>query len=256
MKEVLLNLAPINSNINGIYYTIDTYESALISFINNNLNAIPIHDGYTNNYISAFIKQINIKDKTAIIQYNDVDCSYLSESSNDYIIGFKLEAKKSKINIYDIVSVDYAVLIPKDNLDISTYKPKTYNVITLCGSTKFKKEFNDVQKQLTLKGNIVISVGCFGHSGDNISKEDKYLLDDMHKRKILMANAIYVIDKNNYIGESTKSEIEFAKANNIKVIYYSKDESLVTCQEYHPDNNEIFCKGNNYEKCKSCDIYI
>ena len=42
-----------------------------------------------------------------------------------------------------------------------------YKVITLCGSTKFKEEYLNAQKLLTLEGNIVISVGLFGHSGDN-----------------------------------------------------------------------------------------
>ena len=42
-----------------------------------------------------------------------------------------------------------------------------YKVITLCGSTRFKDEFIKAQKDLTLAGNIVISVGLFGHSGDN-----------------------------------------------------------------------------------------
>ena len=42
-----------------------------------------------------------------------------------------------------------------------------YKVITLCGSTRFKNEFLETQKRLTLEGNIVISVGLFGHSGDN-----------------------------------------------------------------------------------------
>lgn len=99
--------------------------------------------------------------------------------------------------------------------------PKEYNVITLCGSTKFKDDFIRVQKELTLKGNIVLTVGLFGHSGDNEvwTNENKKMLDDMHKRKILMSNEIYVINKNGYIGESTKSEIEFAKKNNKKINY-------------------------------------
>ena len=42
-----------------------------------------------------------------------------------------------------------------------------YKVITLCGSTKFKDAFIKAQKDLTLQGNIVISVGLFGHSGDD-----------------------------------------------------------------------------------------
>ena len=98
-----------------------------------------------------------------------------------------------------------------------------YKVITLCGSTKFKEEFLNVQKQLTLEGNIVISVGLFGHSGDKITDEEKIMLDDMHKRKIDMADEIFVINVNNYIGSSTKSEIEYAKAHN-KTIRYLCDE--------------------------------
>ncbi len=96
-----------------------------------------------------------------------------------------------------------------------------YKVITLCGSTKFKEEFLLEQKRLTLEGNIVISVGLFGHSGDNeVFKEStKAMLDDMHKRKIDMADEIYVINKNGYIGKSTKSEIEYALKNGKKINY-------------------------------------
>ena len=43
---------------------------------------------------------------------------------------------------------------------------QNYKIVTLCGSTRFKEQFLDAQKQLTLEGNIVISVGLFGHSGD------------------------------------------------------------------------------------------
>lgn len=98
-----------------------------------------------------------------------------------------------------------------------------YKVITLCGSTKFKEEFITAQKELTLKGNIVISVGLFGHAdgefGTIITDEVKEMLDDIHKRKIDMADEIYVINKNGYIGSSTKSEIQYAKATGKKITY-------------------------------------
>lgn len=108
---------------------------------------------------------------------------------------------------------------------------KNYKVITLCGSTRFKDDFMRVQKELTLKGNIVISVGLFGHSGDDevwdgmdegtLSKT-KEMLDDMHKRKIDMADEIFVINVGGYIGDSTRSEIEYAIKNGKKVNYLEK----------------------------------
>ena len=103
-----------------------------------------------------------------------------------------------------------------------------YKVITLCGSSRFKEDFFKVQKDLTLKGNIVISLGLFGHSGDDEVWENmdegtltntKKMLDDMHKRKIDMADEIFVVNVGGYIGESTKSEIEYAKIHGKKVNY-------------------------------------
>ena len=96
-----------------------------------------------------------------------------------------------------------------------------YPVITLCGSTRFQEQFMEAQKRLTLAGNIVISVGLFGHSGDDEvwTPGMKEMLDNMHKRKIDMADAIYVINVGGYIGESTRSEIEYALKNGKKVLY-------------------------------------
>ncbi len=103
-----------------------------------------------------------------------------------------------------------------------------YPVVTLCGSTRFKDEFMEAQKRLTLEGNIVISVGLFGHSGDQEVWENmdegtitktKEMLDDMHKRKIDMADSIFVINVGGYIGDSTRSEIEYALAHGKDVEY-------------------------------------
>lgn len=104
-----------------------------------------------------------------------------------------------------------------------------YKVVTLCGSTRFKEQFMEAQKRLTLEGNIVISVGLFGHAGDQEVWDDmdegtlsktKEMLDDMHKRKIDMADEIYVINVGGYIGDSTRSEIQYAEAHGKAVRYY------------------------------------
>lgn len=96
-----------------------------------------------------------------------------------------------------------------------------YKIVTLCGSTKFKDDFMREQKRLSLEGYIVISVGMFGHSGDNEVWTDnvKEMLDDMHKRKIDLSDEIFVINKGGYIGESTRSEIEYAIKTNKLVRY-------------------------------------
>lgn len=108
-----------------------------------------------------------------------------------------------------------------------------YNIITLCGSTRFKNEFLEVQKKLTLEGNIVISVGVFGHSGDkeSMDSDTKTMLDDMHKRKIDMADEIYVINKDGYIGHSTKSEIAYAKSHSKPVRYMEPIEKTIDSEK-------------------------
>ena len=107
-----------------------------------------------------------------------------------------------------------------------------YKVITLCGSTRFKDEFMEAQKRLTLEGNIVISVGLFGHAGDAEVWENmdegtltKEMLDDMHKRKIDMADEIYVINVGGYIGSSTRSEIEYAVQTG-KLVRYLEESRM------------------------------
>jgi len=95
--------------------------------------------------------------------------------------------------------------------------------ITLCGSTRFKAEFEAWNRILSLMGHIVYSVSCYGHSGDILSEEQKIMLDKVHKAKILNSDMIFVLDVGEYIGSSTRSEIEFAIRHNKQVRYLSKD---------------------------------
>lgn len=85
-------------------------------------------------------------------------------------------------------------------------------IITLCGSTRFKDEFETIAKKLALEGHTVLSVNMFAHA-DNIelTAEQKIMLDNEHKQKISLSDAIYVINKDQYIGESTYSEIDWAQ---------------------------------------------
>lgn len=101
------------------------------------------------------------------------------------------------------------------------YQKLAMATVTLCGSIRYEEEFLRVQKELTLRGKIVLSVGFFPHPGDHesLDTETRTMLGDIHKRKIDMADAIFVINKNGHIGQSTQSEIEYAKANGKKIEY-------------------------------------
>ena len=121
-------------------------------------------------------------------------------------------------------------MVQRSALPLST--GKNYKVVTLCGSTRFKEQYMEVQKRLTLEGYIVISVGLFGHSGDtevwegmseDTLTKTKEMLDDMHKRKIDMADEIFVINVGGYIGSSTRSEIEYEKENGKPINYLEPD---------------------------------
>ena len=105
-----------------------------------------------------------------------------------------------------------------------------FKVITLCGSTRFKDEFLEAQKRLTLEGNIVISVGLFGHSGDDVvwTEGVKDMLDRQHLAKIDLADEIFVINVGGYIGESTRREIAYAefKGKTIKYMENSMKASI------------------------------
>ncbi len=98
-------------------------------------------------------------------------------------------------------------------------------VMTLCGSTKYKKEFEDVNAKFTMKGMVVLSVGVFGHAdGIRFKKSEKETLDLIHLAKIDMSDSIYVINVGGYIGKSTRREIEYALIKN-KQVYFMENSN-------------------------------
>lgn len=107
-------------------------------------------------------------------------------------------------------------------------------VITLCGSTRFKDEFLVATQRLTMAGNVVISVGFFGHTDfperdwATDASDLKRMLDKLHFQKIRMADEIYVIDPGGYIGESTRREIEYATSLGLPVRYLSAEPAATT----------------------------
>jgi hypothetical protein len=131
-------------------------------------------------------------------------------------------------------------------------------VITLCGSTRFKDEFNKQNARLTMEGNIVISVGIFGHTdtdGVQFKEGGKEKLDKIHLHKIDMADEIFVINVGGYIGSSTKNEIEYAKSKGKTVNYLEKLTKCYCCDdELH---SPVFVQdgtGETHPLCSVCAI--
>lgn len=88
-------------------------------------------------------------------------------------------------------------------------------IVCLCGSTRFMDAFHKANLDLTMAGTIVLTVGCDTKSDDalELTGDDKAKLDELHKRKIDLADSILVLNVDGYIGASTTSEIEYAQAH-------------------------------------------
>lgn len=94
-------------------------------------------------------------------------------------------------------------------------------VVVLCGSTRFIDAFREWNLELTLGGKIVLSIGCDTKSDDalRLKPEDKDKLDELHLRKIDLADRVLVLNVDGYVGESTRREIAYAERLG-KPIYY------------------------------------
>lgn len=95
-------------------------------------------------------------------------------------------------------------------------------IITVCGSHKFKKEMIEITEKMALKENCMITpIELTKKNKEDYTKEQALIFDKMHKEKIKLSDAILVVNVNGYIGNSTKSEIEYAKSLNKEIIYYT-----------------------------------
>ena len=95
-------------------------------------------------------------------------------------------------------------------------------IVCLCGSTRFKQEFIDANFEETMNGKIVLSVGWFSHADGKIytpTPEEKAALDELHLRKIDLADEVLILNVGGYIGESTQRELNYAIANGKSVRY-------------------------------------
>lgn len=244
MEPTLYNNELVLINKIGLNKGIDRYDIVVVKYENSTIIKRVIGLPYeTVEYINDTL-YIDGEIVNTKVDFEYTKDFKLTAGKNEYIVlGDNRNISKDSriigpVKESDIIGKVDLVLFPFSkfgkvkwgNIMIGNYK-----IVTLCGSTKFKKEFLEVQKKLTLLGYIVISVGLFGHSGDSEVWENmdegtltktKSMLDDMHKRKIDLSDMIYVINVGGYIGESTRSEIEYAKSTGKEVHYLESVNTL------------------------------
>jgi len=244
MEPTLYNNELVLINKIGLNKGIDRYDIVVVKYENSTIIKRVIGLPYeTVEYIDDTL-YIDGKIVNTKVDFEYTKDFKLTAGKNEYIVlGDNRNISKDSriigpVKERDIIGKVDLVLFPFSkfgkvkwgNIMIGNYK-----IVTLCGSTKFKKEFLEIQKKLTLLGYIVISVGLFGHSGDNEVWENmdegtltktKSMLDDMHKRKIDLSDMIYVINVGGYIGESTRSEIEYAISTGKEVHYLESVNTL------------------------------
>ena len=103
------------------------------------------------------------------------------------------------------------------------FKPMP-KIVCLCGSTRFYQQFQQANYEETMAGKIVLSVGFYPKRGDHnelvgCTSEQKTALDELHKRKIDLADEVLVLNVGGYIGESTRSEVEYAEKLRMPIRY-------------------------------------
>jgi hypothetical protein len=164
---------------------------------------------------------------------------------------------------------------------IHNYKPDEYRVeevytdmpeiVCLCGPVKFVDAFQKAQLEETLKGNIVLTIGCnmktdketFGGMSEEMLRITKEKLDELHKRKIDISDRVHILNVDDYIGDSTKGELQYAKMRHKKISYlnafgapYIRDPEL-PCRNFEPlkifgDWSIPECQTDGHYLCKEC----
>ena len=98
----------------------------------------------------------------------------------------------------------------------------------MCGSTRFSEVFRQANLRETLAGKIVLSVGCDTKSDDGLglTAEDKARLDELHLRKIDLADEVLILNVGGYVGESTRRELAYAQGHGKLIRWLEPERSL------------------------------
>ncbi len=120
--------------------------------------------------------------------------------------------------------------------------------LTICGSAKFEREFKEANEKLTLAGHVVYSLAVYPSDKEGkknwYTEQQKEALDRAHKLKIDNSDAVYLIALGGYVGDSTKSEVEYAVRSG-KVIYCAYPIQSV----FHYLRQDAFIRSCPYAGC-------
>lgn len=134
-----------------------------------------------------------------------------------------------------------------DNVEKFKMKYGRPPIICLCGSTRFSKAFREANLRQTMKGKIVLTIGCDMRSDDEIftamtpeqKAETKRMLDELHFRKIDLADEVLILNVGGYIGQSTSNELSYAEKHG-KRVWYLEEPSLIADDKEHSDSENQF----------------
>ncbi len=147
-------------------------------------------------------------------------------------------------------------------MNIRQYLPKDFpKIFCISGSTRFKKEINDISMQLTLNRQIVLGVFIF--KDYNPSQEQKDKLFELQLKRIDISDVLFVVNVNNYIGDSVIKEINYAKLYGKQIIYLVEydvpflRDSNNRCSIYQPfrlgyTDSTPKCKDDKHILCNIC----
>lgn len=97
-------------------------------------------------------------------------------------------------------------------------------IVTICGSMKFKDKMMEVAKELEIKNKYIVIQCVYGNG--KFSEEEQKILADLHYKKIEISDAIYVINVDGYIGNSTSKEISYAKKLGKEIMYLENENKV------------------------------
>ena len=113
-------------------------------------------------------------------------------------------------------------------------------VVTLCGSVRFWDKIQELYEKLELENKYAV-IGITPHvMNRNFTEDEEDLLDELHRIKIDLADAIYVVNVNGYIGKSTREEIEYAEQKGKEIMYLEKINWWINCKVFHDKKMSAF----------------